>query len=141
MRNKRGWIRILEATIAVLIVTSVLVIVYSGHKEVDTGFGDYLFNIQNKILKDISGDNYYRSLVLNGSSASVGELNDFAGESIYLPFNYSLIVCDLGEPCKMDAGLLVYTLNKEVYSEEEIIASNITNYAPKKVKIFIWEER
>ena len=39
MKGKGGWIRILEATIAVLIVSSVLVVVYS--RQIDRGIGQH----------------------------------------------------------------------------------------------------
>ncbi len=65
MRNKRGWIRILEATIAVMIVSGVLVVVYS--RQVDRGIApaDYFFSLQRQILADISSRSDLRLAVLN----------------------------------------------------------------------------
>ena len=63
--NKRGWIRILEATIAVMLVSGVLVVVYS--RQVDRGVApaDYFYSLQRQILADISSRSDLRMAVLN----------------------------------------------------------------------------
>ena len=51
--NKRAWIRILEATIGVMIVSSVLIVVYSNQETDRVTSEEYIFNLQKKILTDI----------------------------------------------------------------------------------------
>ena len=145
MRNKRGWIRILEATISVLLVTGVLLFIYSEHNLSSKGIDDYVSNLQKKILKDISFNVTLRNLVLGDSILDVSslefqEVNGFVNGLIAQPpFNYSLRICDLGTPCKMDSEVFQDTLSYEIYSEEIVISANITKYNPRKVRLFVWE--
>ena len=145
MRNKRGWMRILEATIAVLLVTGVLLFVYSEHNLSSEGIDDYVSNFQKKILKDISFNVTLRNFVLNDTvlnenSLEFLKLNSFVNGSIAQPpFNYSLVICDLGSPCKMDSQVFQDTLSYEIHSEEIVISANLTKYNPRKVRLFVWE--
>ncbi len=52
MKGKRGWIRILEATIAVLIISGTMMAVYSKQPMRGTTIGEYSASIQNEILDD-----------------------------------------------------------------------------------------
>ena len=145
MKNKRGWMRILEATISVLLITGVLLVVYSEHNLSSKGIDDYVSNLQKKILKDISFNEILRNFVLDDSVLNVGStefgiLNSFVNQSIAQPpFNYSLVICDLGNPCNMGPQIFKDTLSYEIHSEEIIISANITSYNPRKVKLFLWE--
>lgn len=64
MKTKRGWIRILEATIAVLMVSGILIVVYSRYNDRGTGPEDYIYSLQRQILRDISSRTDLRSYVL-----------------------------------------------------------------------------
>ncbi len=145
MRNKKGWMRILEATIAVLLVTGVLLFVYSEHNLSSKGIDGYASNLQKKILKDISSNVTLRNFVLNDSildsnSPEFLKLNNFVNSSIpQPPFNYSLNICNLGNPCKLDSQVFQDTLSYEIHSEEIIISANIIKYSPRKVRLFLWE--
>jgi hypothetical protein len=145
MRNKRGWMRILEATIAVLLVTGVLLFVYSEHNLSPPGIDNYVSNLQKKILKDISLNWTRRNFVLNDSILNVDsfefqQINSFVNQSIAQPpFNYSLKICNLGSPCNMNSDVFQNTLSYEIHSEEIVISANITKYNPRKVRLFVWE--
>jgi len=140
MKNKNGWMRILEATIAVLIVAGVLVVVYSKQDLTTQGIDDYVFNIQKKILRDISLNDNFRNIVLSEGLEDFDVLNSFVSNSIpQPPFNYSLKICDLSDPCKLDLEVFQDTISFDVYSEETIISANATTYNPRRVRLFLWE--
>src|SRR3989338_11460204 len=141
VKNKRGWLRILEATIAILIMSSVLLVVYSKQSDVSSGKNKNIENLQEKILSDFLEDPTSRNLILsedveNRLTAQIGSL---VPDSI----GYHLKVCPLTEhvtPCKMTDGDLVReTIDKDVYVAERLISSNITSYSPKIVRLFMWE--
>jgi len=155
IRNKRGWIKILEATIAVMIVSGVLVVVYS--RQVDRGIApaDYFFSLQRQILADISGRSDLRLAVLNvdeetGDDGNFTMIDDFIGGKVPDAFGYSLRVCDFGDEvdfCKMDTDTYVATRDKDVFVEEIVISSELGSGPdavvgdPKKLRFFIWELR
>ena len=139
VKNKQGWIRILEATIAVLMVSGIMITVYSRHIDNSAGPGDYIYSIQKQILKDISSRNDLRNYVLTDN---LEELDNYVSGKIPTAFNYSLKICNFTnppEPCKLDAAEFIATRDKDVYVEELIISADFEHYSPKNVKLFLWE--
>jgi hypothetical protein len=145
--NKRGWMRILEATVAVLIVSGVLIVLYS--RQVDRGMepAEYFHGLQGRVLMDISSNSDLRLMVLGDMEQS---LTYFVDRKIPLAFSYFLRICDLGgagDFCKIDdAAIVGATQDKEIFVEEAIISADLGDgdsavYAPKKVRLFIWEEK
>ena len=152
--NKRGWIRILEATIAVMLVSGVLVVVYS--RQVDRGVApaDYFYSLQRQILADISSRSDLRMAVLNvdvddSSDGSFVIINNFVNGTVPDAFGYYLRVCVLGDICKMKEDVYVTTVEKDVFVEEVVISSDLgdgtgipeNGWVPKKLRFFIWEKR
>jgi hypothetical protein len=153
--NKRGWMRILEATVAVMIVAGVLVVVYSG--QVDRGIepADYFYSLQRQILMDVSSSSDLRLAVLNvateeDSDVNFKKVNDFIGGKIPEAFGYSIRICEFGSQvdfCKMKNSDYIATRKKDVFVEEVVISSElgvgggIEIYEPKKLRLFVWEKR
>ncbi len=146
MRNKRGWIRILEATIAVMIVAGVLVVAYA--KQVDRGGGpvDYFQSLQKQILMDISASGELRLMVLNNNEEMVSL---FVGEKVPDAFGYYLRICGLGDVsdfCKIDdVGVVAEIKDKDVFVEEIVVSADLgdgssAKYNPKRVRLFVWEK-
>src|SRR3989344_676445 len=71
IKNKRGWIRIVEAFVAVLIITGlVLVIIGSSYtKEKDPS--NEIYQIEEGILRDIQGNYSLRTGILSHPSPPV----------------------------------------------------------------------
>lgn len=140
--NKRAWIRILEATIAVMIVSGVLVVVYSQQGDNGEGAGDYIYSLQKQVLMDISSRSDLRSYVLR---EDISNLESYIDEKIPTAFNYSLKVCDFTDPptpCKLDSDIFIATQGLDVYVEETIVSADFEEgYSPKKVKLFVWENK
>ena len=152
MRNKRGWMLILEATIAILIVSGALLVVYSQQADGAVSREEYYESLQGQILADVSASSDLRLNVLNVEEENFEDenfvaLNNFIGTKIPSGFGYSIRVCELGSTtdyCKMDTPTYIATVDKDIYTEEIIIASEIgdgTNakYNPTKLKLFVWE--
>ena len=142
MRNKRGFIRILEATIGVLLVTSVLLVVYINQQPVQFGGSqDFIYNLQRQMLLDISSRSDLRADVLNGEPNT--EIDNYLEVKIPDAFGYYLAVCNLNETgvCKLDATNLIATRERNVFAEETIVAADLGAglYEPKKVRLFMWE--
>ncbi|MCK4650479.1 hypothetical protein KAT36_04590 [Candidatus Pacearchaeota archaeon] len=150
--NNRGWIRILEATIAVMIVAGVMLTSYSGQVQRKVSVAEYSRSLQNEILADIAlrGDlrlNVLNVVTDNSSDDNYVILNEFVNSKVPIGFGYLLRVCDLGSEkdfCKMDSVNYIATLDKDVFVEELVISAEVGTgddpvFAPKKVKIFFWE--
>ena len=143
--KKRGWIRILEATIAVLIVAGVLVVFYAEQSDGGSGSADYIYNLQKQILIGVSSSSDLRLMVLNDNESG---LNLSIAEEVPGSFGYYVRICELGNVtdfCKIDnPGVVAEIRNKDVFVEEIIVSADLgdgTNekYEPKKVRLFVWE--
>jgi hypothetical protein len=155
MRNKRAWIRILEATMAVLIVSGVLLVVYARQSDRSVSPADYFYSLQRQVLADISSRSDLRLAVLNVNEDVETDdnfviVNDFVNSRVPEAFGYSLRICDLGSNadfCKMRSDVYISTVDRDVFVEEIVISSEIgggedaVGDDPKKVRFFIWENR
>jgi hypothetical protein len=137
MKNKRGWLRILEAVISIMIISSVLLIVYSGQSQAPD-ISDRVYVLQKEVLADITLNSVLRE---NALESNVGALTRYADIKIPPAFNFSLKICDLEAVgiCKMTTEEIRETRDKNVFVEEIILSSNLGTYDPKKVRLFIWE--
>jgi len=149
MANKRGWLRILEATVAVMIISSVLIFVYSKQASPDDGFSNYVYNLQKQILGDISSNSTLRLNVLNTVSNSDSDflsLSDFVERKLPDSFDYSIKVCDLDViSCNMDNSDYLATMHDDVFATEIIVSSDLGDgsnpvYNPKRLRLFVWEK-
>jgi len=151
--NKRGWMRILEATIAVMIVSTVLIVVYSKQDIKTNTPSDYVYDLQRDILKYIYSNSSLRLNVLNvelsdDSDTNYTVLDDFVGSRMAEFLNYSIEVCELKDsfvPCELDNDIYFATMYKPVFVEEVVISAELGSgenavYSPKRLRLFVWEE-
>lgn len=128
----------MEATIAIMVFSSVLLIIYS-QQTTTTDLGDNIYVIQRKVLNEISLREDLRNKVLEGDK---DYLNEFAKP--YFPFylDYSFEICDLtssNHVCTLKLDDYTILMEKSVFVEDTIIAANLTNYSPRIVRIFVWD--
>ena len=150
MRGKRGWLRILETTIAVMIVASVMLVSYTEHLQQEVSLAEYSQSLQNGILFDIVSSVELRLDVLNVSVDNRSDsyyvvVDDFVNSRVPVGFGYLLRICNIGDVCKMNSVSYLATLDKDIFVEDKIISSEIgvgggvELYNPKKVRLFFWE--
>lgn len=153
MRNKRGWIHILEATIAVMLVAGVMMTIYSDQSgREDFSIAEYSYSLQNEILDSITINRNLRMEVLrvgvdNYTDPYFTVLDNAITAAIPSPLDHLLRVCNLGDPddpCKMPPIIFTATLDKNIFVEEAIVSSELGDgtdavFSPKKVRLFFWE--
>ena len=146
--------RILEATIAIMIVSGVMIVSYSGQVQREASVAEYSESLQGEILADIVMREDLRLNVLNVENDNLLDanyvlVNDFVGSKIPPSFGYLLRICNLSSEddfCKMDSMSYIATVDKDVFVEDVIISAEVGPgggsevFAPKKVRIFLWEE-
>ncbi len=135
MVNKKGWLRIVEATLAVMLILGVLLTMSANKKVVVQN--DLTPSI-NPILEEIASNMTLREIIINNSleSQAMSEISAVFNRTIINPnLGYEVKICHLNDSC----GLTTYPSNApEIYSQERLITSTLSTYNPKKVKIFIW---
>ncbi|MGC9309172.1 MAG: hypothetical protein ACP5D2_00565, partial [Candidatus Nanoarchaeia archaeon] len=147
MKGKRGWIRIVEASLAILLIAGVALVTYSRDMEKED-ISDYMYSIERDVLFDISRDAGMRESVLKAgldeNYKNDSLLRDYVRSQIIDAYDFSILVCAITDdsgrlvPCNMDEYV-----GKDVYVEDIILSSLITNetaiYEPRRVKLFVWE--
>ena len=132
--NKKGIVKIIEASVAILIVSSVLFINYN--KGISPENPDYSENARD-ILEELANNGSMRTTVVNmligvePVNAS-SEILDFIDLRIPSHLNREAKVCKTNLAC----GQSSYVGN--VFSAERIISSNLDNYNPRKIRLFLW---
>lgn len=128
MKNKKAWLRIVEATIGILIVASVLFVMVSRAPKQDNL--ENMRKMQRFILTEVSSNETLRAEILQGQKTSTEAF--IAGvKPAY--WDFTTRVCEVDEVCGMP-----FYVSGEVYADEILIAANLTDYAPKKLKLFVW---
>ena len=138
-KNKKGWIKIVEAFLAILLLMGILLVIVSSdgnlqfekEKIINQKQIDFLNNIQvnNSFREDILGLN---ELPVNSNDTGFPEdLKNYFLEEFE---NCFMNICLPEEECILD-----FENEGEIYSEEILINSYENIYLPKKVKIICYE--
>jgi hypothetical protein len=133
LKNKRGWLKIFEAFLAVLLIMGFLLITLS-RQDVGNNEASEIGKLQRSVLTSIDNDPILRNQVL---------INDTSGSIIFINklkpvgFNYSLQVCNPLDICPLNTSSDIIA-NKQIYANSILITSNLTYYNQRQLKLFFW---
>lgn len=127
--NNKAWIRIVEAFIAIIIITSAFLIIIQNQTS-KADIEKVIHEKQTEILNMISDNETLRAEILNEDTIGT---NQFITKVLPNNFGFDTNICELNEICPGDTPL-----DKQIYVSERMIASNLTKYSPKKLRFFIW---
>ena len=136
LSNKRGWIRIVEAFIAVLLIAGVLLFVinkgYIGKRDIS----EQVYKVQLAILREIELNSTLRLQILTSEDYTVPEdVRNKISERMPDYLEFTSAVCDLEELCPIPEGSPV---EKDIYAQSVAIAAEAEKYNPKQLKLFCW---
>lgn len=140
--NKKGWIRLVEVFIAILLLTGVLLIISNRSSSDKNNLQVEISKKEIAILRDIELNNALRTEILSVDSASLpvewdnfgSELENVKNRIIYLtPKNLECKakICLINEACIME-GLS----GDNIYAESVIISADLDTYSPRELKLF-----
>ncbi|MDP2628799.1 MAG: hypothetical protein Q8P15_02795 [Nanoarchaeota archaeon] len=139
MKNKKGWIRVLEVFVALMMITAVALIVVNRDYKEKEDFSPKIYSIEIGTLRKIQLDDFLRKEILEIEELPV-ELKDFseilkseveAGIPSYL--NCDAQICEVNDDCKKE--LLT---EEDVYVQSVILMANSETYKPTTLKMFCW---
>jgi len=138
LKEKRGWIRIVEAVIAVLLIISVVIVFAS--KTIDKpDVSANMQKLEKAILDDLSQNSTMRDAVVSGSEDTESKLFSFIEERITIGLRNTFAVC-VSEPANTCKPTINYDSaalqSKQVFVDDRIIFGS--NGVTKKVSLFIW---
>ncbi|MBR9702319.1 hypothetical protein GOV13_05360 [Candidatus Pacearchaeota archaeon] len=144
-KNKRGWIKIIEAFTAILLIMGVVLLVLNKG---DIGEKDFSEEIQEKevsILREIELSNALRDEILTVDSLPVewgvfnsSGLNDTKIKIIEETpsnLNCEAKLCEMNDDCLLSAAS-----EENVYVQSVVIFANTETYSPRQLKLFCWDK-
>ena len=146
IKNKRGWIRIVEAFVGILLIAGVVLVVIEQDqtKREDASSKAYMSMIS--ILREIELNNSLRAEIINIQDSSLpvewGEFNvtspkTWARITGKTPDYLECVgkICATNDVCLLAQNQM---LSEEIYAESAIISSTIQTYNPRLLKLFCW---
>ena len=142
IRGKKGWLRVVEAFMAILLVAGVFILVISTS---DFNRGDMtskIYNSQTSMLRNIEVNNSLRNQIISTSgtvewldpSFPSSVKNKIIGDSPR-SLDCEAKICDPHDLC-----LLTNVEDKNIYARSVIIASTLDEFKPKQLKLFCWNK-
>jgi len=130
MRGEKAFLRIVEAFIAIIIIASVMAFIYVRNIQ-KPSHEEYVNQLLRITLKEISNNPDLRTAVLTNNKELLRQEIE-----IIIPNQYSFEfrICQLQDAC----GLETLPQDKEIFSNEISISSNLEQYYPRKIRIFVW---
>lgn len=151
IKQKRAWIRIVEASVAILFLAGVtLLILQQGNLEIgENRFSQEIYDSQIETLREIQTNESLRSDIIDINSTNLpsnwndltfpASVKNHIEESAPSAITCEAKICSVGDSCVLDdAG------ERNIYSEFVIISVTTTQpetegYNPRKLKLFCWE--
>lgn len=134
MVNKLGWIKIVEASIAFVIIASVLLSLNISNQRVNV-YTDYDFAEQ--IMNEMQANASIRGQIINENGRVLTTLDSFlSGELSNYQVRYSFVICDYMAECSEPEELKA--VKREVYSTSRIVSADTNLFNPKIVRLFVW---
>lgn len=136
IKNKKAWLRIIEAFIAVLMVLGVILVIISKQNS-EASRADEITKLQKQILDYVSRDEGLRNEVLSGN-ANLPQINALVNRTIPPWIAYNVSLCKPQDICTIP--FYKQNITQEVYTNEILIVANLTTYKAWKLKLFFWEK-
>ena len=135
--NKKGWIKIVEAFIAVLLVAGVLLVVINRGYVGRTDISEQVYQAELAVLREIELDSKLRKQILEADidgevpANVVNKINERMPD--YLTCESK--ICELKVICEMDRYI-----DKDVYAQSVAIATEGDNPNFRQLKLFCWTD-
>ncbi len=139
--NKRGWIRIIEAVVAILIIMG-LVFVAVDKGEIRGNSGTKIYSAETAILREIQTDATMRNSVLNaeipveeGEEEFPSLISEHINSRIPSYLDCTSKICWLNNSCELNDAP-----EKNTYVSSVAITVNLYKYEPRQIKLFCWTD-
>ena len=143
--NKRGWIEIVEAFVAVLLISGVLLVLFTQQNSEKTDISTSIYTTQISILREIQTNDKFRNEILNplDSVLPIEWENPIFPQVIKnkiierTPDYLECIakICSLGDECTLSSSQ-----KENVYAQDVTISSTLEKIGYRKFKLFCVEK-
>jgi len=149
-RDKKAWLRIVEATISLMIIFGSILLFYQINKSVSS---DDLSSVLPVLADQIAKNETLRAeiIFLNASNSSEvknaeQDINEFATIQLdRTDYGLASNICTIDDSCSLPN--MIPQTNSSIFSYERIISTdvNISNFdsqnTPKKLRLYLWKNQ
>ena len=132
MVNRRGFMRMIELVIAIILISGILIIIY--RQNIPAQKTQELSELSRDILAEISTKENLRVEIINSkqnASRMIQTLN-FINNSVPDYISFELRACLVTSACGQSAYV------GDVFSAERIISASNNKFNPTKLRLFLW---
>lgn len=146
MKNKRGWIKIVEAFSAILLVWVVLLTVLDQTNLKREDISSEVYDQEVRMLREIQLNGTLRDIILNlglpiysGDSNFPVLLNTTLNNSAPPYLNCRSKICAVNDECNLVGKEIISS--KEVYVQQVLIVADAYEFSSRKLKLFCWQKQ
>lgn len=140
MVNKKGFVKIIEAFISIMMLLGLILLIINNN-HINSRDSKYILQKESDILSQIEMNNTLRQSIIqttdytlnSNDTAFNSELKNYVNRTV-IGYKCYLKVCLPDGICNMDLNS-----QKNIYAKETLITSSLSEYNPKKLKIFCTE--
>lgn len=143
MVNKKGYIKTLEAVIAIVIIL-IFTFAVTPKPQPSYALPSSVENAQQYILEEIAGNEEIRIAIMAAdmdnlpTSEAYGLINDIVSANMPTGFDYAIGICEESACAEtIDRPL---PADKSIYTAEEMIGSGGDGQTPRIVRLWMWRK-
>ena len=134
-KNKRGWIMILEAFIAIMVLIGFFIATIQRQTP-QPDIAANVYKVQQQILWEASDDNAIREdVIVNNQICS---LENFVYLRTPSAFDYHVQTCDPPGLCPMNLSASEVKPTGDVFVNDRILSTTLKEYNPTVIQLFFW---
>lgn len=149
VKNKRGWVRIIEAVVAILLIIGIALIVIDKEYVEKIDISKEVYDVEVGILRELQIDSVMRANIFNIDNLPINSYdNDFSNEvnkriqnktPNYLECAAKL--CEIDDECNIGIGMG----ERDVYAQSVVFFADADSsdpvYSPRKLNLFCWSKK
>jgi hypothetical protein len=146
IKNRRAWIRVVEAFVAILLITGAITLLITKNKMNNEEMRLQIHDKITPVLRDIENNKPMREAILDADLTTPVEWEEFESQGLLQIRNKITektprgFECQ-GKLCALDEVCLISDPEKtEIYAESAFISADLDTYAPRQLKIFCWRK-
>ncbi len=138
MVNKKGFLRIVEATLSIIIIFGAILIISS---RTDAPERKDMTKEIAPILEEIASNASLREKIIGEpTDETKEEIKRYFKDSLNEPsLEYGVEICEIDAPCYLSD---YPDTDSDLFASERVVSASIRNenFKPKKVKVFMWRD-
>ncbi|MFH1325164.1 MAG: hypothetical protein ABIH49_00140 [archaeon] len=145
--GKKGWIRIVEAFAAILVITGLMLIILGNKSESENNDADEIYSVQQGILRTIQLDSSLRNDIFGIPLSQLPKEGDNVPASVRekitdktpLTMECTAKICASDAECEISSSEILPD-DKNIYIQKVMIATDLIAYSPRQLRLFCWEK-